>query len=276
MSSPLEILNQLFPQARVTSTRRDPNSRLGRANPRSYHNIGQAFDVAPIPGVQFNDYVNRLKSSGVNVVEALDEASHPLKHTTGPNWHIAYGGAQVAPQRKKPTLASIAKPDMGQMPVGLNAQPMQTSTLGDLALPQGDIPNKKPGLFGKGGDGWKILGILGDSYAEANGRPGVYIPQLLKNRQMEAEQAAQREEFDRRLELERQKALQPPQFAQNAAWFAQQPVPVQAQILKAQDMYDPRTVVGPQGTQLAPRLQTKQIGEKTYYNIGGEWYEEGE
>jgi hypothetical protein len=81
-----------------------PNSALGRANPHSYHNIGQAFDVAPIPGVAFPDYVNSLKSGGVNVVEALDEASHPKAWTTGPNWHVAFGDQSVAP-RKPRTLA---------------------------------------------------------------------------------------------------------------------------------------------------------------------------
>jgi hypothetical protein len=193
MSGPLDILRQLYPQARVTSTRRDPNSALGRANPHSYHNIGQAFDVAPIPGVAFPDYVNSLKSGGVNVVEALDEASHPKAWTTGPNWHVAFGDQSVAP-RKPRSLADLG--DFNQpSPVGLNAQPMHPArTLADLQTPQ--VAAQKHGLFGKGGDGWKILGILGDSYLGANGHQGNYIPQLLHQREADQAMAFDREKLN--------------------------------------------------------------------------------
>lgn len=279
VASPLDILHQLYPSARVTSTRRDPNSPLGRANPRSYHNIGQAFDVAPIPGVRFGDYVNSLKSNGVNVVEALDEATHPLPHTTGPNWHIAFGGASVAPQKKPRTLGQIVmKPDMGPMSVDMGAQaPAQAPmTLANLALPQGQIPQKKPSLFGKGGLGWKILGVLGDSYLEANGKQGAYIPTLLHNRQMEAEQQQRQEEFAQRLELERQKALEPPQFIQNAqAWAGLSPEQ-KRMVLQQQDAVNPINVATPMGTQNVPRTSIKTINGKTYYSIGGEWYEESQ
>lgn len=273
MSGPLDILRQLYPQARVTSTRRDPNSALGRANPHSYHNIGQAFDVAPIPGVAFPDYVNSLKSGGVNVVEALDEASHPKAWTTGPNWHVAFGDQSVAP-RKPRSLADLG--DFAQpSPVGLGAQPMQSPrSLADLQMPQ--MQQHKPGLFGKGGDGWKILGILGDSYLGANGHEGHYIPQLMRQRENEQTMAFDREKLNAQLDMERQKAMEPPQYVQNAQAWASMGPEQRRQVLQQQDAVNPINVSTPQGTQNVPRTTVKKIGDKTYYSIGGEWYEESE
>lgn len=87
-----EVIQSLFPQARVTDWLRDPNSALGRANPGSYHNRTRAaVDVAPIPGMTFEQYTARLRAAGYPLVEALDEQRHPLHHTTGPNWHVVLG-----------------------------------------------------------------------------------------------------------------------------------------------------------------------------------------
>jgi hypothetical protein len=88
----LQLLHQQYPGAFVTSGARDPSSALGKANPRSYHNVGEAFDIRPMPGVDFNSYVSSLKNAGLPVVEALDEAKHPKPWTTGPNWHVAFAG----------------------------------------------------------------------------------------------------------------------------------------------------------------------------------------
>lgn len=86
------IVEAAFPGAHVTDWHRDPNSALGRANPGSWHNrTGAAVDVRPIPGVTFEQYIQGLKSRGVEIIEARDEAKHPLPHTTGPNWHVVLG-----------------------------------------------------------------------------------------------------------------------------------------------------------------------------------------
>lgn len=88
------IVQKLFPGARITDNRRDPNSALGRANPGSWHNkSGAAVDMAPIPGMTFNQMVQRVKSQGFNVIEAIDEVNHPSGHATGPHWHIVIGEA---------------------------------------------------------------------------------------------------------------------------------------------------------------------------------------
>jgi hypothetical protein len=291
MNDPLGILRQLYPDARVTSARRDPNSALGRANPHSYHNIGQAFDIAPMHGVSFGDYVNNLKSNGVNVVEALDEASNPKPWTTGPNWHIAYGASQVAPPQRKPrTLADAAlpgvihgygggtwNPDGSQAtPVSLgDTQPMQQAprTLADLQTPQ---VAPKHGLFGKGGDGWKILGILGDSYSEANGRQGNYIPELQKQREDDRTLAFDREKWNAQLEAHRQEALakaaEPPQFIQNLQAYTSMPDEAKRQYLSYLDATNPIAVSGPQGTQRVPRSLGPKPGtvEDGFVFLGGD------
>lgn len=86
------MISQLFPNARITSTHRDPNSALGRANPNSWHSRSNAaVDVAPIRGMSFNDYISQIRGAGYQVIEARDEATHPLAWTTGPNWHVVLG-----------------------------------------------------------------------------------------------------------------------------------------------------------------------------------------
>jgi hypothetical protein len=277
LSDTLGLLKSLYPQARVTSGYRSPSSPLGRTNPRSYHNIGQAFDVAPIPGVGFNDYVNNLKSHGVNVVEALDEASHPAFDTTGPNWHIAFGGAQVAPQKKKPTLASMAMAPQGvdpqaQQPLGLDAQPLAQMqapmSLGDLV----QSPNlKAPSKFNLG----NIAGVLGDALMAYGGMKPEFGPMLAQQQQDDKMYAYDREKLNAELQMQREKALEPPQFAQNAAYFTNLSPEQKRAVLQYEDATNPVNVSTPMGTQNVPRTAVKNIGGKTYYSIGGEWYEEG-
>lgn len=97
------VIKQVYPGARITDGRRDPNSALGRANPRSYHNnTGAAVDVAPIPGMTFSEYVRGIHDAGYEIVEARDEATHPLPHTTGPNWHVVIGQPRHATQPAPP------------------------------------------------------------------------------------------------------------------------------------------------------------------------------
>lgn len=92
-----EKLKSLFPNVTITSGPRGPDHPLSQANPSSYHNTvngGRAFDIAPIDGVSFNEYVSRLRSAGFNIVEAIDESTPEAMEkygSTGPNWHIAYG-----------------------------------------------------------------------------------------------------------------------------------------------------------------------------------------
>jgi len=128
MPDAVNLVKTLFPTARITSTRRSPSSRLGRANPRSYHNIGKAIDIAPIPGVKFKDYLTSVKNSfrdaGIEIVEAIEEVGKGRsKHATGDHWHIAYTApkkaakaTEKAPEAVKMASVEVEKPDMPDAP----------------------------------------------------------------------------------------------------------------------------------------------------------------
>lgn len=124
MPDAVNLVKSLFPTARVTSTKRSPTSVLGRKNPRSYHNIGRAIDIAPIPGIKFKDYVSSLKNAGLDVVEAIEEVGKGRsKHATGDHWHVAYATGSKAPKAavkapKPDQMASVdvEKPDMPDAP----------------------------------------------------------------------------------------------------------------------------------------------------------------
>lgn len=86
------VVQGLFPNARVTSGYRGPNHPLSKANPRSYHaRTHGAVDVAPIPGMTFDQYVSRIRQAGHKIIEARDEVNNPSSHATGPHWHVVIG-----------------------------------------------------------------------------------------------------------------------------------------------------------------------------------------
>ena len=86
------VVAQLFPNARITSGYRSPSDALSRANPTSYHTkTHAAVDVAPIPGLSFEQFVSRIKAAGHSVIESRDEVKNPSAHATGPHWHVVIG-----------------------------------------------------------------------------------------------------------------------------------------------------------------------------------------
>lgn len=89
---------RLYPSARITQVERDPNSALGKANPGSYHNHTKgAVDVAPIPGMTFEQYVQGFRNDGYPVLEAKNEVGAGRSaHATGDHWHVVLG------RREKP------------------------------------------------------------------------------------------------------------------------------------------------------------------------------
>ena len=91
-SDGVSVIHGLFPSARITSGYRSPDNPLSRANPGSWHTKSHgAVDVAPIPGMTFDQYVAEVQNAGHKVIDAHDEATHPFPWTTGPNWHIVIG-----------------------------------------------------------------------------------------------------------------------------------------------------------------------------------------
>lgn len=88
------MIGQLFPSARITSGYRGPNHTLSLKNPGSWHAKSRgAVDVAPIPGMTFDQYVSGIKRAGYRIIEARDEVKNPSSHATGPHWHVVIGEA---------------------------------------------------------------------------------------------------------------------------------------------------------------------------------------
>ena len=109
-----EIVSNAFPGVRITDFNRDPKSPLGRKFPDSNHltHPGSSVDIAPIPGISFEQARDHLKGLGYDLVEALDEASNPIPgRTTGPNWHFTLGGAPIQAAPTEDEWKPVEGPD---------------------------------------------------------------------------------------------------------------------------------------------------------------------
>lgn len=88
------VAEKLFPGARITSWKR-PAGAAGKAGDKSWHvKSGAAIDVAPIKGMTFEQYVQRYRDAGYNVIEWIDEtdaATAKQTGATGPHWHVVLG-----------------------------------------------------------------------------------------------------------------------------------------------------------------------------------------
>jgi hypothetical protein len=83
---------KVFPNAKITSGYRGPNHPLSQKNPDSWHARRRgAIDIAPIPGMTFEQAAQRLRGAGYQILEAGDEVNHPSGHATGPHWHFVLG-----------------------------------------------------------------------------------------------------------------------------------------------------------------------------------------
>lgn len=87
------LAKQIFPDARITSGYRPPDHPLSRKNPRSYHTRTRAaVDMAPIPGMTFEQAAQRYRAAGYNIhPDSRDEVNNPSSHATGPHWHFVLG-----------------------------------------------------------------------------------------------------------------------------------------------------------------------------------------
>ena len=227
LASLLSTIRGTYPQARVTSGFRGPNNPLTQRNPASLHAQGSAadphaVDVAPIPGVSFDQYVSSIRRQGVPITQAFDEAAHPFPWTTGPNWHLATGAAPQGaapvqpyyPPRKPKTLADIAAPNAADQPVSLMSDPSagpmqpQPQTLADLALPAANV--KQPSKFNLG----NILGVLGDALMAYGGLQPQFGPGLRRQQEDQRAQDFDREKFNAQIQLAQEKALAPKPLTQ--------------------------------------------------------------
>lgn len=104
------IAKGLFPNIEITQQRRDPNSALGKANPKSWHNhSAAAIDVRPIKGMSFSEYVKKYRDAGYTILEAKNEVgAGRSKWATGDHWHVVLGGG---PQSGPARISSKAQYD---------------------------------------------------------------------------------------------------------------------------------------------------------------------
>lgn len=280
-----DYLSTAFPGVRVTSSKRDPNSRLGRANPKSFHNIGMAWDVAPIPGMTFDQYKSRVEQDGWNVREAIDEVKNPSKHATGPHWHMAVDGrkeqqpmasglaslmqnnpAIQSPQQylqqppQQPSLASYLSAPLTNE--GLQPAQMPNPSAGFVEM--APLPGVKPRTWGEGGKGWQIMGIIGDALQAASGGRPTYMPFVQEQQQMEtegrqrlaerqAERKAMLEQWMAQQDYKRQNPEPTGMESDLAAWNRMTP-DQRAQYAQMQDVRTPIAVSGPQGTYRVARM----------------------
>jgi len=292
LSSLLATIQKLYPQAQVTSGYRGPNNPLTQRNPASLHAQGtpqdpNAVDVAPIPGVNFNDYVASIKKAGVPVAQAFDEQKHPFAWTTGPNWHIGQGQGQAMPpyypqRRQQPrTLADIIpKPVLDAIPVDTGANMQAPMTLGQVAqgqiagMPTPKVPGYKGLLPGKDLAG--IIGILGDALSAYGGQQPIFGPAMYQKQRDKRAEQADLEKFRTELAARQQ---EPSAMVKTLQDWIMLPDPLKQQYVNMKNITDPITVSTPQGTQLVsrsmndPNTRTLPDG-RTFHNINGQWFEE--
>jgi hypothetical protein len=89
-------------------------------------------------------------------------------------------------------------------------------TLADLALPQGNIPQKKHNPFTAG----NIAGILGDALMAYGGLQPQFGPGLERQREFDQQQGFERQKFDEQLALQREKMLAGPAPSQTERLMA--------------------------------------------------------
>jgi hypothetical protein len=90
-----KVIEALFPGVRITQQKRDPDSELGRKNPRSWHNhTAAAVDIDPntLPkGVSYDQFIDTIRKAGFPIVHAQNEVTNPSSHATGPHFHVVLG-----------------------------------------------------------------------------------------------------------------------------------------------------------------------------------------
>jgi hypothetical protein len=86
------VIEGLFPEAVITEDFRDADSDLGRANPDSFHvNSDGAVDIRPIPGMTFEEFIQRIEDAGYVIIEAMNETGgNKSGHATGDHWHVVF------------------------------------------------------------------------------------------------------------------------------------------------------------------------------------------
>lgn len=87
------IIEEIFPEAFVTSDHRGPENDL--YDPNSGHAGYNTVDVRPIPGMTFDEFLQKIEDEGHTIVHAYDETRGPADprkaRAWGPHWHVEIG-----------------------------------------------------------------------------------------------------------------------------------------------------------------------------------------
>lgn len=136
-----QFLMAQWPNAVRTGGDRTPERNAEvNGSPTSHHLRGNAIDVRPIPGVTFEQFVQRYRDAGFNILEAKDETRQT--QGTGPHWHIA-----VAPTRgtevREASRGLYTAPDPGTL-AGMIPNPVLRSMVSLPDAPQMAMPEARP------------------------------------------------------------------------------------------------------------------------------------
>lgn len=104
----------VYPGLRITQVERDPDSPLGRKNPKSWHNHTAGAvdaDANSLPkGMTFEQYVDGFRKAGYPIVHAKNEdetrGGKRAPHATGDHWHVVLGPRENEPEE----VADIPNP----------------------------------------------------------------------------------------------------------------------------------------------------------------------
>lgn len=121
-------------KARITSGYRSAEHPLSRANPNSWHTKSHAaVDMAPIPGMTFDEAKAAIEDKGYTLIEALNETGKGRSAwATGDHWHfvIGKGGTQTAQATGLPAPAPSVTPAPAQQQA--QAEPATPATFGQM------------------------------------------------------------------------------------------------------------------------------------------------
>lgn len=121
-------------KARITSGYRSAEHPLSRANPNSWHTKSHAaVDMAPIPGMTFDEAKAAIEDKGYTLIEALNETGKGRSAwATGDHWHfvIGKGGTQAAQTTGQTTPAPSVMPAPAQQQA--QAEPATPATFGQM------------------------------------------------------------------------------------------------------------------------------------------------
>jgi hypothetical protein len=198
-----------------------------------------------------------------------------------------------SPVRRNPILEAMSRPINGIDPLAPLSMAPQAPQMPHqqpqpaMPQPQGGQGPLAPQQGKKGSLVGLILGALGDAALGYAGRPGVYAPMMMQQRDNEAEDNRFQQRLAAEVEARRQKALddaqKPPAEVQTAMYWdgLRRSDPAQfGALMSTMDSVKPNYEQITDGEGYVRevqknRVQTQEIDGVTYYNVNGKWFAAG-